>query len=60
MKQTQKVIVNTKSNFRNLNGKELNVCEIAGTRVSVKVYDEIVGRLVTVDFTIKEVAKFIS
>jgi len=60
MNTQTKVIVNTKSNFRNLNGKELNVCEIAGTRVSVKIYDEAIGKLVTVDFNVKEVVKFVA
>jgi hypothetical protein len=44
--------VNTKSNFKNLNGKWLNVTEIVGKRVSCKVDG------VTMDFDLKEVVEF--
>ena len=50
---TMKVQVNTKSNYRNLNGQWLNVTEAIGTRVTVVVdFDEVPT---TVDFTLKEV-----
>lgn len=43
-------IVKTKSNFRNLNGKSLQVIEIVGTRVSCKTFAEDLGKEITVDF----------
>ncbi len=43
-------IVKTKSNFRNLNGKSLEVIEIVGTRVSCKTFAEDLGKDITVDF----------
>jgi hypothetical protein len=48
-----KVQVNTKSNYRNLNGQWLNVTEAIGTRVTVVV--DFDGVPTTVDFTLKEV-----
>ena len=51
---TMKVQVNTKSNYRNLNGQWLNVTEANGTRVSVLV--DFDGVPTTVDFTLKEVS----
>lgn len=58
-----KVIVKTKSNFRNLNGQELEVLEInrisdKNTRVSCSVYDESLSKDITVDFDIQEVVSF--
>lgn len=55
-----KAIVKTKSNFRNLNGKELDIVDMNGTRVSCSVFDENVGKDVTVDFNLKEVVSFVS
>jgi hypothetical protein len=53
-----KVTVNTKSNFRNLNGVELDVSEIHGTRVSCAVFNEDLNASETIDFTLSEVVKF--
>ena len=47
--------INTKSNYKNLNGTIQNVSEIKGNRVSCKVWDETVGKFITSDFTLKEV-----
>ena len=49
-----KAKVNTKSNFRNLNGQWLEVKEVVGTRVSCIVETEEHGKQ-TVDFNLKEV-----
>lgn len=54
-----KVIVKTKSNYGELNGKELDVVEIAGTRVSVKVFSTEFCKDVIVDFGLSEVEKFV-
>lgn len=50
------VIINTKSNFRNLNGTIQNVAEIVGTRITCNIYID--GRLLKVDFHISEVKEF--
>ena len=50
--------VKTKSNFRNLNGQSLEVVEIAGTRVSCKVFCNEMQKVITVDFSLKEIVKF--
>ncbi len=50
------VKVNTKSNYRNLNGQWLEVKEIVGTRVTCIVDTEERSR-VTIDFTLKEVTE---
>jgi len=49
-----KVIVNTKSNYRGLNGDVLTVKEVVGTRVSCNIIDEM-GRTITADFNKSEV-----
>jgi len=54
-----KAIIKTQSNYRNLNGKTLNVHEICGTRVTCWVYACEFGKEILADFTIKEV-KFIA
>ena len=51
-----KAKVNTKSNYRNLNGQWLNVKEIVGTRVTCIVEFEELGKQ-SVDFTLKEVTE---
>jgi hypothetical protein len=57
MQQTKrkimKVIIKTKSNYRNLNGTIQNVFEIVGTRVTCLIRIEF--RLMQVDFHINEV-----
>ena len=50
-----KALINTKSNYRNLNGQWLEVKEIVGNRVSCVVFDEEYQKNITVDFTKKEV-----
>jgi len=50
-----KAKVNTKSNYRNLNGQWLEVKEIVGTRVTCIVETE-VGKQ-SVDFNLKEVTE---
>lgn len=49
----KKVIIKTKSNFRNLNGTIQEVYEIVGTRVTCLI--NIDFKLMQVDFNIKEV-----
>lgn len=51
-----KAKVNTKSNYRKLNGQWLEVKEIVGTRVSCLVETEEHGK-VTIDFNLKEVTE---
>lgn len=61
-----KVTFNSKSNFKNCNGKELEVAEISGTRISVIIprygfnqKNEPVGNYDTVaDFNISEIFSF--
>lgn len=48
-------VVNTKSNFRNLNGKPLQVVDILGSRVSCRIFAEDLGTYVTADFHKDEV-----
>lgn len=50
-------IVDTKSNYRELNGKELKVCEILGTRVTLLVPDEAHG-FIKADFNLNEIECF--
>jgi len=51
--KTLKAKINTKSNFRNLNGVTLEVIEISGSRVSCIYFDRI--NYITIDFTLQEV-----
>lgn len=50
-----KALINTKSNFRNLNGQWLKVLEIVGTRISCKHFAEEFGKEITIDFTLSEI-----
>lgn len=50
-----KALINTKSNFRNLNGQWLKVLEIVGTRVSCKHFAAEIGREITIDFALTEI-----
>lgn len=52
-----KAIVKTKGNYRNLNGKELDIIEILGTRVSCNVFAEEFQKNITVDFHLNEIFK---
>jgi hypothetical protein len=49
-------IINTKSNFMNLNGTIQCVAEILGTRITCNIYID--GRLRKIDFHIDEVIDF--
>ena len=49
-----KAKVNTKSNYKNLNGQWLEVKEFLGTLVACIIVDEN-GQIVTTDFNIKEI-----
>lgn len=51
------VVVQTKSNYKDLNGKILPVIEVAGRRVTCLVYDEIYSKWVTTDFSLNEIYK---
>lgn len=51
-----KAKVNTKSNYRNLNGQWLEVKEIVGTRVTCIVETEDLGKQ-NVDFNLKEITE---
>lgn len=52
-----KVVVKTKSNYRNLNGQPLTVKEAVGTRVTCIV--EIDGLNVSVDFNLNEIVEIL-
>lgn len=52
-------IVKTKSNFRNLNGVPINLHKISGTCVTGEIIDTETNKPIKVDFTLKEVQKFI-
>lgn len=53
-----KAVIKTKSNYMNLNGQALPVVELAGRRVSCKVWSEEFGKYLTVDFALSEVVEF--
>ena len=50
-----KAKVNTKSDYKGLNGQWLEVKEIVGTRVSCLWFSKEFQRLITIDFTLKEI-----
>jgi len=50
-----KALINTKSNYRNLNGHWLTIKDFLGDIVACKVFDSELGRVITVDFNIKEI-----
>jgi hypothetical protein len=49
------VIINTKSNFRNLNGTKQKVYEVVGCRVTCLVHLPEFNKEVQVDFSTREV-----
>lgn len=49
--------VQTRSNYRNLNGKLLVVSETTGTRVTCLVFDPETQKPVTVDFKLSEIVE---
>lgn len=48
-------IINTKSNYRNLNGQTLEVIEQVQNRVTCKCFIEEFNKEINIDFDIKEV-----
>lgn len=48
------VVVNTKSNYKNLNGKHLPLFELMGDRVTAITYSEELGKHITIDFKLSE------
>lgn len=50
--------VQTKSNYKGLNGEWLLVHQFLGKLVAVKVLDEVTGKMITTDFNVKEVVEF--
>jgi hypothetical protein len=52
-----KAKVSTKSNYRNLNGQWVEIKEFLGTIISCIVFDEILGKHITVDFSLKEITE---
>jgi hypothetical protein len=54
MKKVQRTIIKTKSNFRNLNGKVVDVVEMVGNRVTCKIWAEDLQKFVNADFTKSE------
>ena len=50
-----KVLVNTKSNYKNLNGKWVTVKEFLGTVIACEIYCEELCRIMTFDLSIKEI-----
>jgi len=55
--ENMKAKVNTKSNYKNLNGQWLEVKEIVGTRVSCLSFSEEFQRMITIDFSLNEVTE---
>jgi len=53
-----KALINTKSNFRNLNNSWQKVCEISGNRVTCIIYDENTGHEIKADFSMSEIKQF--
>ncbi len=53
-----KALIKTKSNYKGLNGKWLDVKEIADTRVSCLHYCQEYKRWVTIDFNLGEIVQF--
>ena len=54
---TMKAKINTKSNYRNLNGLWLNVKEIEGKRVTCTVYLAEFNKKMDVDFLLSEISE---
>jgi hypothetical protein len=52
-----KAKVSTKSNYKNLNGQWVEIKEFLGTIISCLVFDEILGKKITVDFSLKEITE---
>ena len=57
---TVRAIIQTASNYRGLNGQSLQVMELAGKRVSCRVYDADSNKFIIADFTLSEIQEFIS
>ena len=55
--QTIKAKVNTKSNYKGLNGQWLSVKEIVGTRVSCQQFSEDFQTWITIDFNLSEITE---
>ena len=54
MKSLGRTIIKTKSNFRNLNGKVVDVVEFKGNRVTCRIWAEDLQKFVNADFTKNE------
>jgi hypothetical protein len=52
--------INTKSNFRGLNGQQLIVKQFQGTMVECLHFDEEFQKEITIAFTLSEISKIIS
>lgn len=50
--------IETKSNYKNLNGKFLKVKELQGVRVSCELISEEHAQPLTIDFNLNEVKEF--
>lgn len=48
--------INTKSNYRNLNGQELEVVKFEGTSISVKYFNEEFQADITTSFNLTEIS----
>ena len=53
-----KAKINTKSNFKGLNGEWLPVVKIIGKYVVCQLWDKDLHDVITVDFTINEIEEF--
>lgn len=51
-----KVKINTKSNYRNLNGKWLEVFEAVESRITCFVLDDETGKVIKIDFNVSEIS----
>jgi hypothetical protein len=50
-----KALVNTKSNYRNLNGKLVAIKEFLGSIVACEIYCEELGKMITFDLSLNEI-----
>jgi len=51
-------LINTKSNYRGLNGQWLKVKEIFGTRVTCLCWFDEFQKMIAIDFTLTEIKEF--
>lgn len=53
-----KALINTKSNYNNLNGQWLEVKELQGNRVTCIAWSDEFNKFINVDFVLTEIKEF--